>query len=95
MGQSCLPESLYPSLDFASFMENSKPNNESDAVVLRIEMLTQSQSRKESIPNYLMMKGPHFKYERGARKVCAKVNRLKMLPPKPQEVGMRNYNGKL
>jgi len=57
--------------------------------------MTFPQTRKESVLNCLLMKGNHLFYKRGARKVSAKWESVKIFAPKPQEVGVRNYNSSL
>jgi len=67
-------------------------------LVLRREMKTHRwpyQSRKESILFRFLMKGLHFIYKRGARKIWALVKRVKSLAQEPQEVGMKNHCGVL
>jgi len=51
--------------------------------------MTFPQLRKESILSCLLMKGQHFLYRRGARKVRAAVKRVKICwCQELQEVGM-------
>jgi len=50
---------------------------------------------KESIRNWLLMKGQSFLYKKGSRKFLAYLKRVKMLAPKPTKSGNEKHNSSL